>query len=167
MKYEIIKGDLLDLRESVDAIVISNRNRPGIYNAVGYGFWEYCLKLKREELAVGDCKTIQWPKLKSPYVIYVLCPSYKDSLNPKQELVKAYQSVFKEAERQGLKKLLFHCWEQTIRRECLWTVLNRHLRSMKQKHWKQFLFCLQFTLRRWLMSKTWHIMYISTVRLKS
>ena len=105
MKYEIIKGDLLDLRESVDAIVISNRNRPGIYNAVGYGFWEYCLKLKREELAVGDCKTIQWPKLKSPYVIYVLCPSYKDSLNPKQELVKAYQSVFKEAERQGLKKI--------------------------------------------------------------
>ena len=111
MKYKIIKGDLLHLEETVDAIVNSaNRfmSKGGgicgkIHEAAGPEFTEYCCK--QGYLAVGECKTTPGFKLENPYVLHVLSPVFRRQPDAGQLLMKTYQNVLNEAEKQEFRKI--------------------------------------------------------------
>ena len=113
MKYKVLKGDLLHLEETVDAIVNSANcfmSKGGgicgkIHEAAGYKFTKYCLQ--QGNLSVGECKTTPGFNLESPYVIHVLSPTFGRHPDGLQMLVQTYQNVLKEAERIGLKKIAF------------------------------------------------------------
>jgi len=111
MKYKIIKGDLLQLEEPVDAIVNSaNRfmSKGGgicgkIHDMAGTEFTEYCCK--QGCLTVGECKTTPGFKLEYPYVIHVLSPVFRRQPDAGQLLMKTYQNVLNEAEKQEFRKI--------------------------------------------------------------
>ena len=113
MKYSIVYGDILDLDGNIDAIVNSANpfmSRGGgicgiIHKKAGYEFTEYCIK--QGGLKVGECKVT--PGFKLPYgnVIHVLSPRYDKTETPREDLIYAYHSVCKLAEKNNYRRIAF------------------------------------------------------------
>lgn len=113
MKYTIQYGDILQLNESIDAIVNSANPfmyRGGgicgiIHKAAGYDFTEYCNK--HGGLMVGECKVTPGFNLLYRYVIHVLTPRYSRTERPREDLISTYHNVCKTAEKNGFRKIAF------------------------------------------------------------
>lgn len=113
MKYTIKYGDILNLDESIDAIVNSANpfmSRGGgvcgiIHKAAGYEFTEYCIK--QGGLKVGECKVTPGFDLQYRQVIHVLSPQYGRTEKPREALICAYHNVCELAEMNHFKRIAF------------------------------------------------------------
>ena len=132
MKYTICYGDILNLDESIDAIVNSANpfmSRGGgvcglIHKAGGYEFTEFCIK--QGGLKVGECKVTPGFDLPYKHVIHVLSPRYDRTEKPKEDLICAYHNVCACAEKNGFNRIAFpllsgdhHGYPQELALECV------------------------------------------------
>ncbi len=138
MKYKIINGDILNVKE-VDVVV--NPANPfmskggglcgAIHAAAGFDFTMYCVKQGR--LKVGECKTT--PGFDLPYksVIHVLTPMYHKTKAPEEDLIQCFYNVFKEAASNDVKKLAtpllgggHHFYPEKIAMKCAITAMESY-----------------------------------------
>ncbi len=113
MKYTINQGDLLELDQTIDAIVNSANpfmSRGGgicgiIHKAAGYEFTKYCIR--QGGLKVGECKVTPGFDLPYKHVIHVLSPRYDRTENPQEDLICTYHNVCMCAENNGFKRIAF------------------------------------------------------------
>lgn len=113
MEYEILRDNIVSLKEPVQAIVNSaNRfmSRGGgvcgaIHKAAGFEFTEYCFSLGG--LSTMGCKITPGFDLPYDYVIHALAPIYKKSSNPKEELVNTYLNIINLARENRIKSIAF------------------------------------------------------------
>ena len=113
MKYEIIKDNIVSLKEPVEAIV-NSANRfmsmgggvcGAIHKAAGFEFTEYCVSLGG--LNTMQCKITPGFELPYKYVIHALAPIYKKSINPKEELINTYLNVINLAIENNIESIAF------------------------------------------------------------
>lgn len=113
MKYEIIKDNIVSLKEPVDAI-INSANRfmsmgggvcGAIHKAAGFKFTEYCISLG--QLNTTECKITPGFELPYKYVIHSLAPIYKKVTNPRDELINTYLNSINLAIKNNIKSLAF------------------------------------------------------------
>lgn len=113
MEYEIIKDNIVHLKEPIQAIVNSSNpfmSRGGgvcgeIHKAAGFEFTKYCINLGR--LATTECKITPGFDLHYNYVIHALAPMYKKSNAPEEELITTYLNVLKLAKENKIQSIAF------------------------------------------------------------
>lgn len=114
MKYEIIKDNLVNLKDSVQAIVNSSNSfisRGGgvcgaIHEAAGFEFTKFCINLGG--LTIMQSKISPGFNLPYRYVIHALAPMYKKSKNPKEELINTYLNAINLAKENNIQSIAFH-----------------------------------------------------------
>lgn len=113
MKYEIIKDNIVSLKEPVEAI-INSANRfmsmgggvcGAIHKAAGFEFTEYCFSLGG--LKTTESKITPGFDLPYKYVIHALAPIYKKSTSPIEELINTYLNVINLAIKSNIKSIAF------------------------------------------------------------
>ena len=113
MKYEIIKDNLVNLKDPVQAIVNSSNpfiSRGGgvcgaIHKVAGFEFTKYCINLGG--LTIMQSKISPGFNLPYKYVIHTLAPMYKKSKNPKEELINTYLNAINLARENNIQSIAF------------------------------------------------------------
>ena len=113
MKYEIIKDNLVNLKDPVQAIVNSSNpfiSRGGgvcgaIHKVAGFEFTKYCINLGG--LTIMHSKISPGFNLPYIYVIHTLAPMYKKSKNPKEELINTYLNAINLAKENNIQSIAF------------------------------------------------------------
>ena len=118
MEYEIIKDNIVNLKDYVDAIV--NSSNPfismgggvcgAIHKAAGFEFTKYCINLGG--LTTMQSKISPGFNLPYKYVIHSLAPMYNKSKNPKEELINTYLNAINTRSRVYTKYSFSYirCW---------------------------------------------------------
>lgn len=113
MKYEIIKDNLVNLKDPVQAIVNSSNpfiSRGGgvcgaIHKSAGFEFTKYCMNLGG--LTTMQSKISPGFNLPYKYVIHALAPMYKKSKHPKEELINTYLNAISIAKENNIQSIAF------------------------------------------------------------